>query len=102
MKAQGNDQRVLMMSFSEFGRRVGQNASQGTDHGTAAPMFLIGPNAKPGILTAHPSLRNLDDGDLKFNTDFRTVYASILEDWLKADSNKVLEGRFKPVNVIKT
>jgi uncharacterized protein (DUF1501 family) len=102
MKAQGNDQRVLMMSFSEFGRRVGQNASQGTDHGTAAPMFLIGPKAKPGILTAHPSLRNLDDGDLKFNTDFRGVYTSILEDWLKADTNKVLEGRFKPVNVIKS
>lgn len=73
MKAQGNDQRVLMMSFSEFGRRVGQNASQGTDHGTAAPMFLMGPNAKPGVLTPHPSLKALEDGDLKFNTDFRSV-----------------------------
>ncbi len=101
LKAQGNDQRVLMMSFSEFGRRVGQNASQGTDHGTAAPMFLMGPHAKPGVLTSHPSLRDLDEGDLKFNTDFRGVYASILEDWLKADSDKVLEGRFKPVRVVK-
>jgi uncharacterized protein (DUF1501 family) len=101
MKAQGNDQRVLMMSFSEFGRRVGQNASQGTDHGTAAPMFLMGPNAKPGVLSPHPSLRDLEDGDLKFNTDFRGVYASILEDWLKADSDKVLEGRFKPLKVVK-
>lgn len=100
MKATGNDQRVLMMSFSEFGRRVGQNASQGTDHGTAAPMFLIGPSVKPGVLTNHPSLRDLDEGDLKFNTDFRNVYAGVVEQWLKGDSKKALDGNFKAMKVI--
>lgn len=100
MKATGNDQRVLMMSFSEFGRRVGQNASQGTDHGTAAPMFLLGPNVKPGVLTNHPSLRDLDEGDLKFNTDFRNVYAGVIEQWLKGDSKKALDGNFKAMKVI--
>jgi len=101
LKAQENDTRVLTMSFSEFGRRVAQNASQGTDHGTAAPMFLFGPMIKPGILGDHPSLTDLDDGDLKFRTDFRAVYAGILEGWLKADSKKVLEGHFAPLPVVR-
>jgi uncharacterized protein (DUF1501 family) len=101
LKAQENDGRVLTMSFSEFGRRVGQNASQGTDHGTAAPMFLFGPMVKPGVLTEHPSLSDLDEGDLKFTTDFRTVYAGVLEQWLKADSRKILEGSYRAVPVIK-
>lgn len=96
LKAQGNDGRVLTMTFSEFGRRVKQNASQGTDHGTAAPMFLVGPMVRPGVLGNHPSLTDLDQGDLKFTTDFRCVYAGILESWLKADSTKVLKGSFRP------
>jgi uncharacterized protein (DUF1501 family) len=101
LKTQRNDGRVLTMSFSEFGRRVGQNASQGTDHGTAAPMFLFGPMVKPGVLTAHPSMSDLDNGDLKYTVDFRSVYAGILSRWLKADANKILEGSFEVAPVLK-
>lgn len=101
LKAQENDGRVLAMSFSEFGRRVGQNASQGTDHGTAAPMFLFGPMVKAGVHGDHPSLTDLDEGDLKYRIDFRTVYAGILDGWLKADPKKVLEGDYKTLTVIK-
>jgi uncharacterized protein (DUF1501 family) len=101
LKAQDNDGRVLTMSFSEFGRRVGQNASQGTDHGTAAPMFLFGPMVKPGVVGEHPSLTDLDEGDLKYKIDFRSVYAGVLEGWLKADSRKVLEGTYQAAPVIK-
>jgi uncharacterized protein (DUF1501 family) len=100
LKAHGNDQRVLTMSFSEFGRRVGQNASGGTDHGTAAPMFLAGPMVKPGVIGDQPSLTDLDSGDLKHRIDFRSVYAGILTNWLKADANKVLEGSFRALPVI--
>jgi uncharacterized protein (DUF1501 family) len=101
LKAQDNDGRVLTMSFSEFGRRVGQNASQGTDHGTAAPMFLFGPMVKPGVIGEHPSLTDLDEGDLKYKIDFRSVYAGVLEQWLRADSKKVLEGSYQAATVIK-
>ena len=100
LRQQGNADRVLTMSFSEFGRRVSQNASQGTDHGTAAPMFLFGPMVKPGVFGDHPSLTDLDDGDLKYRVDFRTVYAGILNDWLKADAKVVLEGNYKPMQVL--
>ena len=101
LKAQGNDGRVMTMSFSEFGRRVGQNASQGTDHGTAAPMFLFGPMVRQGVIGDHPSLRDLDEGDLKFKIDFRSVYAGILEGWMKADSKTILEGQHKVVQVLR-
>jgi uncharacterized protein (DUF1501 family) len=100
LKAQENHARVLTMTFSEFGRRVYQNASQGTDHGTASQMFLVGPMVKAGVLNDHPSLSDLDNGDLKFTTDFRRVYAGILEGWLKADSKKVLEGTYKAIPVV--
>lgn len=102
LKIQENDRRVLTMSFSEFGRRVAQNASQGTDHGTAAPMFLFGPMVRPGVIGDHPSLTDLDDGDLKHRIDFRSVYAGILDGWLKADPKKVLEGSFKALPVIRS
>ncbi len=101
LKAQGNAERVLTLSFSEFGRRVAQNASQGTDHGTAAPMFLLGPMVKPGVFGDHPSLTDLDDGDLKFKIDFRSVYAGVLNDWLRADADKILDGSFKAVKLMK-
>lgn len=101
LQKQGNDQRVLTMTFSEFGRRVGENGSRGTDHGTAAPMFLIGPGVKPGVANRHPSLTDLDQGDLKFQVDFRSVYASILQDWFKTDSKRILKGAFKPAPIIK-
>ncbi|MFM9958646.1 MAG: DUF1501 domain-containing protein [Phycisphaerales bacterium] len=101
LRKQENDARVLTMTFSEFGRRVGQNASAGTDHGTAAPMFLAGPMVRPGVLGNHPSLTDLDNGDLKFTADFRSVYAGILQQWLRADPEKVLEGRFAAAKVVK-
>lgn len=99
--AQGNQDRVMTMTFSEFGRRVSQNASGGTDHGTAAPMFLTGTKVNAGMLGEHPSLSMLDDGDLKYTTDFRTVYAGILEGWLGAKSQPILEGTYKPLKVVK-
>ena len=92
---QGNDKRVLVMSFSEFGRRVRQNASQGTDHGTAGPMFLAGSSVKSGLIGKHPRLDDLEQGDLKFHTDYRQVYATILEKWFGVESEKVLDGKFK-------
>jgi uncharacterized protein (DUF1501 family) len=102
LKKQGNDTRVLTVSFSEFGRRVQQNASGGTDHGAAAPMFLMGPMIRAGVIGNHPSLTDLDAGDLKYGIDFRSVYAGVLEGWLKADSRKILEASYKPVSVVKT
>ncbi|CAN5833474.1 DUF1501 domain-containing protein [soil metagenome] len=101
LKAQGNDNRVLTMTFSEFGRRVGQNASQGTDHGTAAPLFLAGPMVKPGVFNAHPSLTDLDSGDLKYTVDFRSIYSAIVADWMKGDPKRVLDGTFAPAKVLR-
>ena len=96
LKAQGNFSRVLMISFSEFGRRVSENASGGTDHGAAAPLFVMGGGVKPGLYGNYPSLTDLHDGDLKFGTDFRSVYATALEKWLGAPSEMVL-GRKYPL-----
>ncbi|MBM3290082.1 MAG: DUF1501 domain-containing protein [Candidatus Hydrogenedentes bacterium] len=100
LEADGNADRVVTLVFSEFGRRVEQNASGGTDHGTAAPMFVIGKGVKPGLYGAAPSLTDLDDGDLKFNVDFRGVYASLLEGWFGVAPEKVLGKEFKRVPVI--
>jgi uncharacterized protein (DUF1501 family) len=98
----GHGDRTLVMSFSEFGRRVAENASEGTDHGAAAPMFLAGSRVRGGLLGGHPSLTDLDDGDLKFHTDFRQVYATLLEQWLGWPSQTVLGGEFKSIDVLKT
>ena len=100
LKAQRNDGRVLTMVFSEFGRRVAQNASNGTDHGAAAPMFLVGPMTTPGVLGDHPSLTDLDDGDLRFSVDFRCIYAAVLEGWLETNPDSVLGQRFQRANVL--
>lgn len=81
---------VLVMTFSEFGRRVAENASAGTDHGAAAPVLLLGGGLTPGIVGAHPSLSDLEDGDLKFGIDFRSVYGTILEDWLGTPASTVI------------
>jgi hypothetical protein len=94
LKAQGNFNRVLMLSFSEFGRRVSENASGGTDHGAAAPLFVLGGAVKPGLYGKYPSLTDLHDGDLKFNTDFRSVYATALENWLGTPSEMVLGKKY--------
>jgi len=94
------DDRVLTMSFSEFGRRVEENANRGTDHGTAAPMFLIGGGVKGGIYGDHPSLTDLDYGNLKWHTDFRSVYATVLEGWLGVPSATVLGDSFSSLSFL--
>ena len=94
----GHGNRVAVMCFSEFGRRVKENASDGTDHGAAAPMFIAG-RVKPGLIGKQPSLTDLHDGDLKHHTDFRSVYAEVLENWLNWKSEPVLGKKYKPVRV---
>jgi len=87
---------VVTMTFSEFGRRVKENAGRGTDHGTAAPLFVIGNKVKGGVYGDDPILSSLDDnGDLKYQVDFRSVYATILDGWLGGDSRAVLNGSFE-------
>ncbi len=93
----GNADRTLMLTFSEFGRRVQQNASAGTDHGTAMPMFALGGKVKGGVYGEHPSLTDLDHGDLKFVVDFRSVYATVLDRWLGRDSRQIIAGTFAPL-----
>ncbi|HTD38276.1 MAG TPA: DUF1501 domain-containing protein [Candidatus Limnocylindrales bacterium] len=93
--AHGLDKKVLTMTFSEFGRRVAQNASNGTDHGAAMPLFVLGGGVKGGIYGEHPSLTDLDrNGDLKFATDFRAVYATVIEKWLGRNPADVLTGAY--------
>ena len=96
LKAQGNLGRVSLMTFSEFGRRVKENASGGTDHGAAAPLFLAGGGIKAGLLGQMPSLspNDLFDGDVKYNTDFRSVYATVLEKHLGVKSEPILKKPF--------
>jgi len=101
LKRQGNADRVMMMTFSEFGRRVEQNASGGTDHGAAAPMFLFGNHVKQGVIGKHPSLTDLDQGDLRYAIDFRSVYAAVLQNWLEAPGGEILGKQFTPVPVVK-
>lgn len=97
----GVAENILLMTFSEFGRRVRENGSLGTDHGTAAPMFVIGDRIKGGLHGEYPSLAKLDDnGDLIYTVDFRSVYATILEDWLGADSQAILGKKFEKLNFI--
>ena len=94
----GHDQRVVVMTYSEFGRRVEDNGSGGTDHGTAAPLFVFGSRVKGGLYGAPPSLTDLDpDGNLKFTTDFRQVYASVLANWIAADPVEVLFGNYPTI-----
>jgi len=86
---------VMLMTFSEFGRRVSQNASGGTDHGTANNMFFIsGALKQKGMLNAMPDLNDLNDGDLKHTIDFKDVYATILNKWLNADDKKILGKQY--------
>ena len=102
LKAQGNLPRVLVMTFSEFGRRVSENANGGTDHGAAAPMFIVGNKVKAGLLGKYPSLAPADlfQGDVKYNVDFRSVYAGVLENWLKTKSAPILGRQFPPLPVV--
>ncbi len=100
LKAGGTFNDTLILTFSEFGRRVKQNASVGTDHGTANNLFIIGNQLKkPGFYNKPGSLEDLDDnGDLKFEIDFRAVYATVLNKWLEVDDEKVLHKSFKQLN----
>ena len=100
LEAQGNADRVVVLAFSEFGRRVAENGSGGTDHGTAAPMFLVGKSLKGGLYGNQPSLTDLTDGDLKHAVDFRSVYATVLDRWLGADPAKILGHSFERMGFI--
>ncbi|CCH51742.1 protein of unknown function DUF1501 [Fibrisoma limi BUZ 3] len=103
MKATNRQNDVLLMTFSEFGRRVKQNASNGTDHGTANNVFLIGgPQRIPSgrVFNEAPNLTDLDEGDLKYTVDFRSIYATLLRDWLKADDKAILGQSFKPLELV--
>lgn len=101
IKAAGNFDNTLVLTFSEFGRRVQQNASAGTDHGTANNIFLFGGNLKQqGIINAAPNLQDLESGDLKYDIDFRQVYATVLEKWLDAKGDLILNKKFDLLNFI--
>lgn len=101
LQAQGRDQDVVLMTWSEFGRRVTENGSGGTDHGSAGPMFIAGTPVAGGLYGERPSLTKLDKKNFKFTTDFRRVYASLLEGWLGAPSEVVLNGRYEQLPLIR-
>ena len=101
IRAAGALERVLVLLFSEFGRRVGENASRGTDHGTAAPVFLAGPAVKAGLHGTAPSLTELDDGNLVSTVDFRSIYATVMRRWLGWDTAAVLETEFAELDLLR-
>jgi uncharacterized protein (DUF1501 family) len=104
LQIQGAEHRVIAMTFSEFGRRVVSNSSLGTDHGTAIPMFLFGSSVRPGVVGANPSLTDLTGSNLKMQFDFRTVYASILNQWFYASQSEldaVLLKSFQPLDLVR-
>jgi len=101
LQGHGVGDRVLVMTWSEFGRRVSENGSAGTDHGTAAPMFLLGAPVKGGLYGEAPSLTSLTNGNLNFTTDFRSVYASVLQNYLKAPASDLLGGNFELLPLLK-
>lgn len=101
LRQQGNDKRVVLMTFSEFGRRVSENASGGTDHGKASCMFVAGGGVKGGLYGKYPSLTELSQGDLNHTVDFRNVYADLLGGWLKAPNiGKILGGDYKGIGMV--
>lgn len=98
-QAGGFGDKVAILVWTEFGRRVAENASGGTDHGTAAPMFMIGEGVRGGSFGAYPSLTDLESGDLKMSTDFRGVYASALTEWLGLDGSAILGGAWEGLDL---
>ena len=98
--AHGNDGSVLTLTFSEFGRRLEENANRGTDHGEASPLFLIGGGVKGGTYGTYPQLGSTNMGNLPFTTDFRSVYATVLERWLGRPSTKILAGTYPTLPVL--
>ena len=101
LQASGHDKRVAVMTYSEFGRRVQENGSKGTDHGAGSCLFVAGPGIKGGAVGKHPSLSDLDTGDLKYHTDFRRVYAALLDNWLGCDSKAILGDRYEKLPLVK-
>ena len=99
LKNHGLADQVVVVAFSEFGRRVSENASLGTDHGTAGPVFLAGTKIKPGFHGDTTSLSDLENGDLKSQIDFQQVYASLLDNWLGISSESVLQGKYEPLDL---
>ena len=97
LKVTKDDTRVRLLTFSEFGRRVQENGSRGTDHGAASCLFVAGAGVKGGVVGKHPSLADLDADDLKYHTDFRRVYATLLDKWLGCDSKAVLGAKWDHV-----
>ena len=95
LASMGRDRDVLTMTWSEFGRRAEENASEGTDHGTAAPMFLLGGTVNGGLYGQPPALDALDRGNLRFTTDFRSVYASVLDRWVGVPADDILGTRYQ-------
>jgi uncharacterized protein (DUF1501 family) len=95
-------ERVIVLAFSEFGRTVKENASGGTDHGTAGPVFLAGPGIKGGLAGSAPSLTDLSDGEPKMTVDFRQVYATVLQDWLGLDPHAAVGGTFEHLRLFRT
>jgi uncharacterized protein (DUF1501 family) len=93
--------RVLLLAFTEFGRRLRENASAGTDHGTASPVFLVGPRVRSGVHGPNPNLRDLVDGDPQHAIDFRRVYATVLDQWLACPSAAVLGQRYEHLPVVQ-
>jgi uncharacterized protein (DUF1501 family) len=100
LKGHGLDRNVLLATYSEFGRRLKENASLGTDHGAASQMFIVSGAANGGVFGEHPSLTDLDEGDLRFETDFRSVYATLLERWLAIPAEPVLGGKFESLGFL--
>ncbi|MBL8059161.1 MAG: DUF1501 domain-containing protein [Chthonomonas sp.] len=101
MEALGKADKVMVLVFSEFGRRSYENASGGTDHGAAGPMFLVGKQVKGGLYGPKPDLEKLVDGDVPFSVDFRQVYATALDSWMGGESEKVLGSKFTSLDVLK-
>jgi uncharacterized protein (DUF1501 family) len=100
LASHGNDKKVLTLTFSEFGRRIAENGSRGTDHGEASPLFAIGGGVKGGLYGATPDLSSTNMGNVRFTTDFRSVYATVLERWLGRPSTKILSGNFDQLPII--
>ncbi len=98
--AQSSADRVMLMTFSEFGRRLKENASGGTDHGAASVVQLAGPKLLQPLVGRYPDLNDLDQGDLKFGIDYRQLYATLLDEWLGVDSEAILGGRFSPLKLV--
>lgn len=101
LNATGQADRVVTFAFSEFGRRVSENASGGTDHGAAGPSFVIGNPIRSGVMGDYPSLTDLERGDLKYTVDFRHLYAGLLGPWLQLDIEASLGEAYKPANLVR-